>query len=198
MKDFSEINDLVESVECRMQDAYEQGYETGYKDGKRKGEQEDYHKGYIDGQSNGYELVEQQYQEGYKKGLKDAWECARKINDLKVITLEELFPGKENDNIFADYSTIEAMQKLKMYEERQNIKAINVTTVEVGDEVRRMGNYPESDYYDGGIVTLSSPGEVYVMHKDGSVGREDPKDLYRVGRNFPQIKDALEQLRGDE
>lgn len=120
MKDFCEINDLVESVECRMQDAYEQGYETGHKDGEARG---------IDKMNN-------LSKEAYAKGLEDAWECARQINGMYYQKLNEVFTDSTHDNIFIDYSASEAMQKIKEYEQQKHdAPEINVGNIKVGDEI---------------------------------------------------------------
>ena len=64
----------------------------------------------------------------YNRGLKDAWECARKIAEMRWEDCEKLFELAQLQNIIFDFTAQEAMQKIKdyelieqyYYEERQN------------------------------------------------------------------------------
>jgi hypothetical protein len=64
----------------------------------------------------------------YRKGLEDAWECARKLCvSEKYGGLEERYAlifGRQDIFDVFDYSVQEAMQKIKEYEERQNVKKV--------------------------------------------------------------------------
>jgi hypothetical protein len=108
MKDFCEINDLVESVECRMQDAYEQGYETGHKDGEARG---------IDKMNN-------LSKEAYAKGLEDAWECARKVmlscgeGGYDAGTIADIF-GMSYHDVLKECKPNKVIELFKQYEEQQ-------------------------------------------------------------------------------
>lgn len=108
MKDFCEINDLVESVECRMQDAYEQGYETGHKDGEARG---------IDKMNN-------LSKEAYQKGLEDAWECARKLilscgeGGYDAGTIKDLF-GMSYHDVLKECKPSKVIEIFKEYEQQK-------------------------------------------------------------------------------
>ncbi len=77
---------------------------------------------------------------------------------------------------------------------------INDGIIKVGDEVRIKGSDPVKDDCDYGICTRSLPNvnTLYVMRRDGSSSEENKDEWYRTGRNFPQIAEVLEQLRGEE
>lgn len=60
----------------------------------------------------------------YNRGLEDAWECARKIAEMKWEDCEMLFELTQLQNIIFDFTAQEAMQKIKEYEERQNVKKV--------------------------------------------------------------------------
>lgn len=51
-----------ESIDCELQNNYDQGYDRGYADGKDEG----YEDGYSEGESNGYN-------EGYEDGKQDGY-----------------------------------------------------------------------------------------------------------------------------
>lgn len=56
---------------------------------------------------------------GYNRGLNDAWECARKIAEMKWEDCEKLFELAQLQNIIFDFTAQEAMQKIKDYERKQ-------------------------------------------------------------------------------
>lgn len=60
----------------------------------------------------------------YNRGLKDAWECARKIAEMRWEDCEKLFELAQLQSIIFDFTAQEAMQKIKEYEERQNVKKV--------------------------------------------------------------------------
>ncbi len=57
-------------------------------------------------------------QQAYEKGLKEAWECARKINELDNIedALFNTFHEEQVGNVYDNYSASEAIAKIKEYE----------------------------------------------------------------------------------
>ena len=79
-----------------------------------------YRQGYEDGQKEKPQAIYEMKVEEYNKGLNEAWECARKINNLpKAEDLCELFKGKS----CYEYSASEAIAKIKEYEEKQTKKS---------------------------------------------------------------------------
>lgn len=182
MKDFCEINDLVESVECRMQDAYEQGYETGHKDGEARG---------IDKMNN-------LSKEAYTKGLENAWECARKVilscgeGGYDAGTIKDLF-GMSYHDVLKECKPNKVVEIFKEYEQqKQDATDINDGSIKVGDEV-----YFE-DYEDKRVVTNVDDGIICAFSLDSSYAMTCIEKIHKTGRTFPQIAEVLEQLRGEE
>jgi len=178
MKDFSEINDLVESVKCRMQDAYEQGYETGYKDGRKK-----------QAEQNNKDIF------GIDEGFANAWEFTRMIvldtetGGLDTETLKDLFGNSNPYRIFKDTSIYEAEQKFKEYKQKQ-ANEISSDEIKVGDEIENNGIL--------GIVTFLEDKPFFqVICSDGSLGHWAKSEVVKTGKSFPQITEVLEQLKGE-
>lgn len=92
-------------------------YNRGYKDGKKDIWDDAYQTGYDDAKfQNDYST--------YQHGLEDAWECAKKIAEMRWEDCERLFELAQLQNIIFDFTAQEAMQKIKDYEERQNVKKV--------------------------------------------------------------------------
>lgn len=168
MKDFSEINDLVESVECRMQDAYEQGYETGYKDGKKKGEQE-----------------------GYEKGLKDVWTATKKI-----FTLSEYEWKSMGFSVFGDdWAT--TYRRLFDYEPDHVIKQLEWLEEGYKKDEIQVGDVVENNGILGIVTFLEDKPFFQVICSDGSLGHWGKSEVVKTGKSFSQITEVLEQLKGE-
>lgn len=172
MKDFSEINDLVKSVECRMQDAYEQGYETGHKYGE----------------ASGINKMNYLSKKAYEKGLEDAWECARQIYGMCYQKLNEVFPESTHDNIFVDYSATKAMQKIKEYDEKQS----DDDEIGIGDEIRFLTSGTKAVIFDVG-----KDDELWILNEEGDASVVNPVDIVKTGKHIGSIAEILKQLRGE-
>lgn len=84
-----------------------------------------YKKGLHDGESKCGYCIE------YQRGLNDAWEAARKISLMPPDEIEKVFPGAAKYNRYnLGYSGVEAIERLKAYEEQKADDEIKV-----GDEV---------------------------------------------------------------
>lgn len=95
--------------------------------------EEAYHKGFEAGSHEATTLE-------YQQGLDEAWECAKRIALVKtdkdcpyftVTELEKIFGCSTYQSVFDTYSASEAIEKIKVYEERQKSDEIKV-----GDEVK--------------------------------------------------------------
>ena len=87
------VNDAMNSIENRLRHVYNQGFEEG----------KNY---YI-----------QKYGNAYNKGLEDAWDCVRKIVGLGEPA--DIVGCAGLRNFICEYSVLEAMIRLKKYEEQQ-------------------------------------------------------------------------------
>ena len=107
MKD-QQIEKAMDGIENRIRHIYNCGYQQGYEDGKK---------------ANMVDTIKQS-DFSYQRGLEDAWECARKIAKEYIQMLKSLFGTVDISKIFLEYTATEVMQKIKEYEERQNVKKI--------------------------------------------------------------------------
>jgi hypothetical protein len=128
----------------------------------------------------------------YQRGLNDAWEAARKISLMSPNEIEKVFPGAAKYNRYnLGYSGVEAIEKLKAYEEKQ--KAAD--DIKVGDEVislKRNGEVIED--MSPWIVTYETKYSYQGFEADG-MSRKNPKDSVRkTGRHF-DIQKILEEMR---
>lgn len=70
--------------------------------------------------------------EAYQRGLDEAWEAARKISLMSPDEIEKVFPGAAKYNRYnLGYSGVEAIEKLKAYEEKQKAE----DDIKLGDEL---------------------------------------------------------------
>ena len=120
--------------------------------------------------------------EAYNKGLDDAWELAKKIvlpdhlGGYTVDELKDIFVKNTFVSLMNTFSSQEALAKVKVYEEHNEIK--------VGDVVRSKGCNVE------GIITKISKIKIYRLFKDGScdsISTKVKEDLEKTGRHFDSI-----------
>lgn len=130
------IDALVEV--CRA--AWKEGYNAGLEDGNI---------------SNG--TLEEKVKEAYENGLNVAWECARKIFSMPVYDVNEIFPECQA-NICEDVSALEAIERIKEYEEKQKEPIIKV-----GDRVRTL---VDKDNLGTEIFLAGTIGEVVGINGD--------------------------------
>ena len=95
-----------------------------------------YAHGYTEAESKYREIRDEMEKQAYQKGLKDAWEAARKVTQVRKYggygdCLEEVFGRHRVPWDVFDYSASEAIEKIRQYEQekekdglRQNIQTI--------------------------------------------------------------------------
>lgn len=145
--------------------------------------EEAYHKGFEVGSHEATTLE-------YQQGLNDAWECAKKISLMSPDEIEKVFPGAAKYNRYnLGYSGVEAIEKLKAYEEQKKADA----EIKVGDEV--MSNNAISDHT--GVVLALSPGEnsAKVLENDGSMAWVAVNVLIKTGRHFNFLTSLLNAMK---
>lgn len=155
-----------------------------------------YNQGYEDGLKDGNKSVQIDESIAYNKGLEAAWELARKLYNLGFNdTRKEIFGEKYglSIDIIKDFSVDEVAAKIKEYEEKQAKDA----EIKVGDEVIYCGG----GAHDGSVGVVIGAEEVWreVRFKCSWSSVAVCKDtLTKTGRNFPQIAEVLEQMKGEE
>ena len=155
---------LTPYTEPDMEKVREEAYEEGYAEGSK----EDYDEAYL---------------KGYNQGLEDAWDAARKIihmpeGDMLNIFTECYSAVCTSVQVFLKYDAAEAIDKLKSYEQEQQIQ--------VGDEVITVS----------GKAVVMGVGPVYFeyAYADGS-GFDKVKNVKKTGRHFPEIAEVLAKMK---
>lgn len=145
---------------------------------------------YLD---NEEDLCKKSIERAYKKGLNEAWECAKMIEDTPFYELSDIFNDIEKEIkekgckvILNFYSVSEAIAKIEEYEEK-----MNQIELKVGDEIKSLGLK--------GIITRVNANNniVFVLWEDGtfSLKRKDQCQKIKTGKSFPQIIEAMDQLK---
>lgn len=130
--------------------------------------------------------------EAYQKGLNDAWEAAKKISLMTSDEIEKVFPGAAKYNRYnLGYSGVEAIEKLKAYEEKQEADSIKV-----GDEVYLKDEGINGDR--GLILRIDKDKETCTVMwaNDGSAGLWPVDEFAKTGRHF-DIQSILEAMQYD-
>ena len=138
---------------------------------------EAYKKGLHDGESKCG------YCNEYKRGLEDAWEAARKIALMDTETSENVAGYFGLFRIMENLTPMQAIEKLKAYEEKQKTDEIKV-----GDEIKTIYN----DIL--GTVTNVNGFKVCVLWHDGSVGMWRVDELIKTNRHF-DIASILKEMQ---
>ena len=161
------IDALVEVCRAARKEGYNEGFENG---------------NISDG------TFDEKVKEAYENGLNVAWECARKIFSMPVYDVNEIFPECQA-NIYEDVSALEAIERIKEYEEEQKKAA----EIKIGDEVA------DNDGWKGVVTWISPDGEYLVVTlQDGSALRWKKEHFKKTGRHFPQIAEVLKQMQEGE
>ena len=124
--------------------------------------------------------------EAYQRGLNDAWEAAKKISLMSPDEIEKVFPGAAKYNRYnLGYSGVEAIEKLKAYEEKQKAD----DDIKVGDEVKA------EDGTVAFFVTWMSDCCICGVDEKGRCYSYEPKEICgKTGRHF-DIDKILEEMR---
>ena len=122
-------------------------------------------------------------QEAYQRGLAEAWDAVRKIFSMDGEVRETLLHNCFFKDVIENISAFEAVEKIRLYEEQEEIK--------VGNEVNGKGGR--------GIITkISDDGDHFnVMWENGSTGYYMREDFKKTGRYFPEIAEVLKKMKGE-
>ena len=149
---------------------------------------EAYDKGYDDATAEIGSDEQAIAEKAYQKGLSDAWECARKVTQVRKYggygdCLEEVFGHHRVPWDVFDYSVSEAIEKIRQYEQEEQFH--------VGDEFENENgkrfvilkmNGAEIDRY------IDKEGKMYCMVVKYKVMR-------KTGRHFPEIAEVLAKMK---
>jgi hypothetical protein len=128
--------------------------------------------------------------EAYQRGLEDAWEAARKIALMDTETSENVTGYFGLFRIMENLTPMQAIAKLKAYEEKQKY------SIEVGDEVEWAGDKYVVTYLNYDIET-SEITDYDLLAYDGSVVDHVKKCAFtKTGKHY-DIQSILEAMRND-
>lgn len=215
-------NAPTEKIDTKSEE-YNAGYEDGTK--ARDGERGSiYYGGYGDGLKDGYEKGLKHGQELRAKeaecaeacGMKRAWQAVRKIIDMPLADLDELYPGWDVEQIIEKLSAKEVIEKIETWKKKQEqtekrctTKALNeyrdeqeeiTNEIKIGDEVRCKG----IDYSKLLIVTriYRDRGKFDALGYDGTAHSGLTLNLWeKTGQRCEiEFKKTCEkgELRGNE
>ena len=179
--------------------AYAHGYteaESKYREIRDELEKQAYQRGYEEAYDTAYADAEEIYESGkramYQKGLKDAWEAARKICDMKWTKRNEVF----GTDIYADIiavSASECIEKIRQYEQGKEgrITKGDVVRMKSAPEIEILVTY-EDEAYVGGIALTKVDdsceiGDQFtdiVIHKVEKTGRH-----YEIAEVLQKMKE---------
>lgn len=182
--------DKLTPLDKELEEAYQKGAHEGSLYVKERVDGA-YQKGYEVGQHEATTLE-------YQCGLNDAWECAKRIALVKtdkdcpyftVTELEKIFGCSTYQSVFDTYSASEAIEKIKVYEERQKSDEIKV-----GDEVIPI------DAIRRPFVVVSTENNVINGFDiaDGYTPRGCHRDETRwekTGRHFPLVEELVNAMK---
>lgn len=105
--------------------AYKEDYKAGLNDERNRQpdleqvKKEAYEKGWKAAEDN----YDSGYSDGYDAGLDDVWKAVRKIQEMDIDTLHEVFgwvAGKRD--VFIEYTAAKVIERLRAYEQEQDEK----------------------------------------------------------------------------
>lgn len=155
----------MQALTC-IEAAYDKGYKSGLNDGNIN-----------DG------TFAAKVKDAYDNGLNDAWECAKKIYDFSGEELSEIFP-KSKEIPFYSYSALEAVTKIKEYEDRQ--KKVD-DEIHVGNEV-----YAHDKNVKKIVLGITEFGNFAVLSQNGNYGVFSKGELHKTGKAYPVAELIME------
>lgn len=177
----SKINNIMDKAKEDVRTQIDRAYQQGYADAKSELGQ------------NAIDLAHEESDRAYQQGLEDAWEAARKLalssseGGLDIETVAEIFDGLTYYTVLKDVSALEAISKIKEYEEKQEQFA-------VGDEV-----YSDA-FDDKGIITHITADKVAcvcIICNGSTMMKVGTNGLHKTGRHFDAISEILAEMRGE-
>lgn len=122
--------------------------------------------------------------EQYNKGLADAIKLARKLYEMPIHRLEQIFDGHIHmTDVLDNYEYVEILAKLEAYEKAQGIK--------VGDVVERIG------FTELFIVSSFNEGIYTLINANGRCICANADQITKTGKHI-DISSILEQIGGGE
>ena len=187
--------------------AYAHGYteaESKYREIRDELEKQAYQRGYKEAYDTAYADAEEIYESGkramYQKGLKDAWDAARKIcleecdGGMQISVIKDIFNVRNYRYALRDYSTSEAIEKIRTYEQAQKEKE---EQIQAGDEVE---NTQTGVRFIVTHMWVNNHGEKGVsgFNRDCSAFSTTIELIRKTGRHFPEIAEVFAKMKEAE
>lgn len=162
------VREALDNIYKEFEKSYEEGYNAGLEDGNVSDS-----------------TLDEKIKEAYENGANDAWECARKIFSMTVNDVDEIFPECQA-NICEDVSALEAIEKIKEYEEKQKEPVFKVgdrvkTLIDkdsMGVKLFPVGTIGDIVDVDGNATEVTADGTTWWYHVDAL---ELANDVFLVG-----------------
>ena len=136
----------------------------------------------IEVQKAGKNKIKLEEDEYYQRGLSDAWEAARKVVALSTVDRRKVFGSEYMYSILEKHTASEAIEKLKAYEQEEQIQ--------IGDEVIAASGKA--------VVTAVGPVYFEFVYANGAIGSDKVKNVKKTGRCFPEIAEVLQKMKESE
>lgn len=145
----------------------------------------------------GYDEAKRIYQNpnaesDFQNGLNTAWDVAKKIALMDTETSENATGYFGLFRIMEHLTPMQAIEKLKAYEEQQKADA----EIKVGDEV---------EAYSGRAIVFSTSTDKegkkfcrYWYPSEERFNMDKTENLKKTGRYFPQVAELLEAMKGEQ
>ena len=150
--------------------------------------------GYADGKADTpFTDTEEAENKAYNRGLNEAWDAAKKANEIDADVYDKLFPKSFIDGIYESYTAREVIDKLAEYEDKQKQDAEIKVGDEVMTEIAEHGVAVRDTYYIG------EDREPFTLIWFGTHMSSCPiNELTKTGRRFPQIAEVLKQMNRED
>lgn len=128
----------IEKLEKKFDDEKKYEYKRGYEQGRRSTITiKDFEEYYHEGLKHGQELKAKEAECAEACGLRKGWETARKILQMTLDDVDQVFPGWDVEHIIEKLSAKEVIEKLEAWEEKQKQDApeTNVGSIENRDKI---------------------------------------------------------------
>ena len=139
--------------------------------------------------------LDNELEETYQRGLDDAWEATKKIALMDTETSENVTGYFGLFRIMENLTPMQAIAKLKAYEEQKKADA----EIEVGDEVRNtlglMGNAV------GFVIGTTIEGDYNVSrYIDGKIktGTWRKENCVKTGKHSDAVVQLLSEMKGEQ
>lgn len=166
-----------------------------------------YDRGYKQGQKDMEQDTMAVLENGKMIGREEAWEYARKIigdvvePHFESAYMVDIFRCESSITAMTNNSAIEAITKIKEYEEKQK----QTNEIKVGDEIL-IHNIQDVETYKAVVMDIDMDKGLWIFDENACntviepnryIGGEADIEVRKTGRHFDQIVEVLKQLKDE-